>query len=513
MNRLLARGLWLLGLALTAWADPATLAPVGLFTDSMVLQRDAAVPVWGTAAPGDQVTVTFAGQTKTATADASGQWRVKLDPLPASAEPRELVLRTARESRTLKDVVVGDVWLCSGQSNMAYRMGQLPNTAADVAASSNPSVRFYRVAEKFSQQPVAQVAGEWQRVSPATTENCSAVAYYFAQALQRELKIPIGLLVSAIGGTRIETWMPHDVLTELGLTERLLEKWAKVPAAEFERLIEDYRTYQNYTYKIRPEELRVAKAQGVEPPPERPRPAMRGHDCPSALHNGMIAPLQPFALRGVIWYQGESNVGNAATYARLQRALLAEWRRVWGAELPFYFVQLAPHKTANPAFREAQFRAWESTPHTAMVVTTDYGDAENIHPIQKRPVGERLAAAAFALTYGKAREYSGPVFRSMQLDGSSAVLSFDHLGGGLLAKGDKLEGFTLAGADGKFVAAEAQIVGDTVVVTARGVAEPKNVRFGWATVPKVNLFNRAGFPAVPFRTDRPARATPDEKAE
>lgn len=506
MKRLLLRGLVVAFVFVLSGRIVAALAPSGLFTDSMVLQRDAAVPVWGTATAGETVTVAFAGQTKSATADAAGKWMVRLDALPANATAQELTIAACGEKKVYRDVVVGDVWLCSGQSNMAFRLSEAANSTKEIAAAKNPAIRFYRVAEKFAQQPVADVKGEWRQISPESAGDCSAVAYYFAQAVQRELGVPIGLLVSSIGGTRIETWSTRENLEQLGLSTRLLEKWAGVSATDFERILEEYRAHQQYTYRIRPEEVRTAKAKGENPPPERPRPAMRGHDCPTALHNGMIAPLEPYALRGALWYQGEANVGAPRDYPALQGALIADWRRVWGANLPFLFVQLAPHKTATPAFREAQTLSWQSTPNTAMAVTTDVGDAENIHPTRKKPVGERLAAAAFALTYGKKVVYSGPVFRSMTITGPRAVLTFDHVGGGLMAKGDMLEGFTIAGADGKFVPAEARIDGATIIVSALGVDAPTAVRFAWANVPKANLFNREGFPAVPFRTDPPPAA-------
>lgn len=505
MKRLHLLGLFALSLPFHV---AAALAPSGLFTDSMVLQRDTAVPIWGAATPGETVTVAFAGQTKSATADSAGQWLVRLDARPANATPQELIIAAGGEKKVLRDVVVGDVWLCSGQSNMAYRMSQLPNTAKDVAASKNPGVRFFRVEERFALQPDSAVKGAWRQVAPETTGDCSAVAYYFAQTVQRELGVPIGLLVSSVGGTRIETWLARETLVKLGRTDRLIEKWAGVSAADFERILAEYRAHQHYTYRIRPDEVRAAKAKGESPPAERPRPALRGHDCPSALHNGMIAPLQPYAIRGFLWYQGEANVGAPRDYPALQGALVADWRRAWGEHLPFLFVQLAPHKTAAPAFREAQFLAWQSTPHSAMAVTTDVGDPDDIHPIRKQPVGERLAAAALALAHGQRIEYSGPVFDALQIDGARAVLSFRHVGGGLKAQGGPLKGFTVAGADGQFVAARAEIQGATIVVTAEGVAAPVAVRFGWAHVPDVNLFNREGFPAVPFRTDRPATVPP-----
>jgi sialate O-acetylesterase len=221
----------------------------------------------------------------------------------------------------------------------------------------------------------------------------------------------------------------------------------------------------------------------------------------------MIAPLQPFAIRGAIWYQGESNSGQPAPYEKLLPAMIADWRRVWGADLPFLFVQLAPHRNTHPAFREAQHRIWQTTPRTAMAVTTDVGDANDIHPTRKRPVGERLALAALALSYGNETEYSGPVFKSMSIENDRAVISFTHTGGGLMGMGGELKGFTLSGVDGKFVPARAAIEGSTVVVTSDKIHKPVAVRYGWAMVPDGNLFNREGLPAAPFRTDAPADLT------
>ena len=217
----------------------------------------------------------------------------------------------------------------------------------------------------------------------------------------------------------------------------------------------------------------------------------------------MIEPLEPFAIRGAIWYQGESNAGQAASYEKLLPVMITDWRKVWGKELPFLFVQLAPHRSIHPAFREAQLRIWQNTPHTAMVVTTDVGDAQNIHPTRKRPVGERLALAARALSYGEQIEYSGPVFKGMSVENDRAVISFGRIGSGLMAKGDEVKGFTLAGEDGKFIPARAVIEGETVTVTSDKITKPVAVRYGWAQVPDVNLFNREGLPASPFRTDVP----------
>ncbi len=464
----------------------------GLFTDHMVLQRDQAVPIWGWAKPGEEVTVEFAAQKKSARADVDGKWMLKLDPLKADAEPRELKVG----SLAIRDVLVGDVWLCSGQSNMLFKMNKVENAPQEIATANHPKVRFFSVKEQFSQTPATEVKGEWKPVSPETVSDCSAVAYFFAAALQEKIGVPVGLLVSSVGGTRIQTWMPTETLVRLGEEAPFIEKWKNVPPAEFEKIAADYRAYQ-YRRGIPNDKTAPAKP-----------PKMRCHDCPGALHCGMIAPLQPFAIRGALWYQGEANSGQPEPYQKLLPALIADWRTVWGKNLPFLFVQLAPFKSIHPAFREAQHRIWQQTPNTAMVVTTDVGDADDIHPTRKRPVGERLALAARAISYGEQVEFSGPVFKSMSIERERAVISFSHLGSGLMAKGETLTGFTIAGDDGKFVPASAVIEGANVAVSSDKITKPTAVRYGWATVPDGNFFNRDGLPAVPFRTDVSADLKP-----
>jgi sialate O-acetylesterase len=485
-------------------ADDLRLA--SLFSDHMVLQRDRVVPVWGRANAGEQVVVEFAGQLKTAKADGEGKWQVRLDPIAASALGRELVVRSDNEHRraTITDVVVGDVWLCSGQSNMAFRMKETANAKAEIAAANDPAIRFFRVLPQFAPTPADRVEGEWKPVSPATAEECSAVAYYFAQAIRRHHDVPIGLLVSSIGGTRIETWMHRETLVSLGVSDKLLDKWKDVSALEFAQIDAAYRAFQYERDKVYAPALKAAKAEGKPLPPEPTRPAVRLHDCPSALHNGMIAPLQPYAIRGVLWYQGEANVGQPTVYETLQPALTADWRSAWGDDLPFLFVQLAPYQSHHPSFREAQARIARQTPNAAMVVTTDVGSAKEIHPPRKKPVGERLALAARALSCGESVEYSGPVFKAIAVEDGRIVVSFTHAEGGLMAEGDTVKGFSIAGVDGKFVDADAIIEGSTVIVSAKEVTSPTAVRFGWATVPEVNLVNRDRLPAVPFRTDAPS---------
>lgn len=494
-------------LSLAAPANAEELKLASLFTDHMVLQREQPVPVWGTAASGTEVTVQFAEQKKTTKADANGQWLVKLDPLPAAMAGRELIVQSGTENQKLSDVVVGDVWLGSGQSNMHFTMKRGHNATKEIAAANHPAIRFFYVNPQFAREPMTRVGGKWQLVSPETISDCSAVAYYFARDLQQKLGVPIGLLLSSVGGTRIETWMEPQSLARLGIAEALLEKWKNISPAEFQKIKADYHEYQNQRDKVHPQAVAAAKSQGTPIPPEPPRPAMRAHDCPGALHFGMIAPLQPFAIRGALWYQGEANVGAPSAYEKMLPALISDWREIWGSEMPFLIVQLAPHQSVSPAFREAQFRIWQNTPQTAMVVTTDVGDAKDIHPTRKAPVGERLALAARALSYGEKVEYSGPVFKSMEVAGDRAVISFNHSGDGLMANGDSLKGFVVAAKNGKFFPAKAEIEGSTVVVTSPDVKKPAIVHYGNAKVPDVNLFSKSGLPAVPFRSDQPQLKT------
>jgi len=388
-------------------------------------------------------------------------------------------------------------------------MRSVENTRQEIAAMDYPDVRFFTVDHQFGQKPVREVTGAWTPVSPATVADCSAVACYFGTALQRKLRVPIGLVVSSVGGTRIEAWMRSETLAATGESKTLVEKWKNVPPAEFGKIASTCSAFQQERDQAHPKAVKEAKAQGKPVPPAPIAPKQRTHDCPSALHNGMIAPLGPCAIRGAIWYQGESNSGQHGPYQKLLPAMIADWRKVWGNDLPFYFVQLASYRATHPAFREAQFNIWQKTPHTAMAVTTDVGNAENIHPTRKRPVGERLALAARALTYGEPIEYSGPIFRDMEIDKKRAIISFTHEGGGLIAKDGDLKGFTMAGANGKFLPARAVIEGSTVVVTSNKITRPSAVRYNWAMMADGNLFNRDGLPATPFRTGPPADDSPE----
>lgn len=495
-------------LAPLATLHAADLKLAGVFTDHTVLQREQPLPVWGLATPNDEITVKFANQSKSAKADENGRWLVKLDPLTASVEGRDLIVTAAEEETRITDVLVGDVWLCSGQSNMHFQLKSADQAAREITDANHPAVRFLTVKQQFGQQPSADAAGVWKPVSPATAADCSAVAYFFGTSLQQKTGVPVGLLISSVGGTRIESWMRAETLAATSESRSLIEKWKDVSPEEFETIGKAYSAFQHQRDQVHPQAVKAAKAQGKPAPPAPVMPKLRCHDAPSALHHGMIAPLQPFALRGAIWYQGESNSGQPAPYEKLLPAMIADWRGVWGKDLPFLFVQLAPHRSTHPAFREAQHRIWQKTPRTAMIVTTDVGDAANIHPTRKRPVGERLALAARAISYGEKVEYSGPVFKGMSIENDRAVLSFTHTGTGLTAQGGALKGFTLAGSDGKFLPARAVIEGAKVVVTSDKIARPTAVRYGWAMMADGNLYNHEGLPAAPFRTDAPVPGKP-----
>jgi sialate O-acetylesterase len=393
---------------------------------------------------------------------------------------------------------------------MIFPMGKVENAKEEMAAADHPAIRFFNVKQQFAREPLFSVEGEWKPVTPGTVAQCSAVAYYFARDLQQKLGVPIGLLTSSVAGTRIETLMQPQTLSSLGLAGPLMEKWKNISTNELKTLEAAYKEFQNQRDNVHPAAVALAKQQGEPIPPEPRTPEMRPHDCPGALHHGMIAPLQPFAIRGALWYQGESNLGNHGAYEKMLPALIADWRAVWGDTMPILIVQLPPHKSITPEFREVQYRVWQRTPKTAMVVTTDVGDEEDIHPARKRPIGKRLAIAARAVSYGELIESSGPVFERMSVEGDRAVLSFAHIGDGLMVKGESLKGFVVAGSDKRFFPAQASIQGANVIVTSDQVKDPTIVHYGHERVPEVNLYNKDGLPAVPFRSDAPTHQLPHE---
>ncbi len=622
-----------------------------LFCDHAVLQRGVAVPVWGWSKPGANISVSFAGQTRSAVADKDGKWMVKLKSMHASSASRALSVTnfTTHESAGISDVLVGDVWLCSGQSNMEMGVG-LCNATNDIASANFPLIRLLTVPRLVANQPVNTLSCRWLPCSPDTIKQgawagFSATGFFFGRELHRELNLPIGLIHSSWGGTIAEAWTSAEGLEPIkdfnaavqnvraaaaGKTAEdygvTFEKWCRQKDAgtkqgwagattfdaswksvlmpqyfeqtglpdydgtvwftrEFELpaewagkevklelgQIDDMDTtwvngvnvgqmyrfdlFRNYTIpasllksgknRITVRVLDTGGNGGFTGPAERLKISLAGDNStapvslagswlmrdstplaqlgsppqiPDAgnpnvttvLYNGMIAPLLPFAIKGAIWYQGESNADRARQYQRLLPAMITDWRARFGVgEFPFYIVQLAAFQATNAAprdnnwaeLREAQTLTAKNLPHCGLALAIDIGDAADIHPKNKQEVGRRLALAALAQTYGMKIESSGPWYRSMKVDGGTIRLKFDHLGGGLVAKGGKLTGFAIAGADKKFVWADAVIDGKTVIVSSPKITQPVAVRYAWDINPVCNLYNQSGLPAVPFRTD------------
>lgn len=477
----------------------AEVKPNPLFSNGAVLQREHPVPVWGTAKDGEKVTVKFQGQSVSTTAK-DGKWQVRLQPLKTSKKPSAMTI-SGENTVTVDNVLVGEVWVCSGQSNMQFELAHAANAATVVPAANDPLLRLLTVPRAAADEPKSEVEVTWSECTSANVPGFSAVAYFFGRDLRDALKVPVGLISSNVGGTPAEAWTDHATLEGNPLLKPILDREAEA-VAKFDQAKADEQ-YKQAMEKFKQDEEK-AKAEGKTPPkaPRKPVSPKDNVRRPCGLYNAMIAPLQPYAIRGAIWYQGESNNGNPKEYQTLFPAMIGSWRSAWKqGDFPFFFVQIAPFNGMSPEIREAQLISWQKTPNTAMAVITDVGEAANIHPKQKEPVGHRLALAARALTYGDQIEYSGPVYRASKTRGKEIVLAFTHVGGGLVAKDGDLKGFTIAGADKKFVPAKAVIQGKTIVVSSPDVAAPVAVRYGWVNVPDVNLFNKEGIPATPFRTD------------
>lgn len=637
------------------FATPAKeVKPAALFTDNMVLQRDIAMPVWGKATPKGKVTVLFQDQKVAAVADEHGDWHVKLEPAAAGGPFTLKIVGT--DTTTLSNVLVGEVWVCSGQSNMEWIVANANNSAAEIAAANYPNIRLFTVNKKTSLNPQEDVdAGAWQECSPHTVPGFSAVGYFFGRELNQELDIPIGLIHTSWGGTVAEAWTAGDFLHEMADFTEIMDS-LKTEAtteeelqAEYEHKVQAWQqavdakiaeaqeggsaweseevddtswdsmelpvlwesaglpgfdgiawfrksfeldsvgagefkltlgpiddqdiTYingikigatNNYNmpreYTVPDSVLKVGKniiavqildtgggggiwgdasqmrllgenvsidlagewtykvgasLRDMPPRPQTPDSPNR----PTVLYNAMLEPLMPFAIRGAIWYQGESNAGRAYQYRELFPTMIQSWRTNWGqGDFPFYFVQLAnymqvrdiPVESAWAELREAQSMTL-SLPNTGQAVIIDIGEADDIHPRNKQDVGKRLALIALAQVHGQDVVYSGPTYKLMTIDGNKIKIEFDHIGGGLVAKGGELTGFAIAGEDQKFVWADAKIEGNAVVVSNPEVEIPVAVRYAWADNPVCNLYNAAGLPASPFRTDDWDGVTKGEK--
>ena len=434
----------------------------------MVLQQGEKCPIWGWDDSDKQITVEFAGQKHTAKVADGGRWEVHLDPMKANAKGQTLTIRGSSKLE-LTDVLVGEVWLCSGQSNMEWRVVQSANSKEEIANANHPLIRHIKIPHKLSPKPQDNVPSSgWQPCTPKVVANFTAVGYYFGRHLHEKLNVPIGLIGSNWGGTRIEPWTTPSGFRSVPALKDIADKLDTFPQKRDNGSI--------------------------------------NHQSALALHNGMISPINPYGIRGALWYQGESNNGEGMLYYEKKKALINGWRDIWNnKKMPFYFVQLAPYKYGGEPTRLAGI--WQAqletlkVPHTGMAVTTDIGNIRDIHPRNKQEVGRRLALWARTKDYGKKGiEYSGPLFKSARFRKDTAIVRFTHADGLKSTNGKALSHWEVAGEDGEFVAAKAEIKGNTVVARSDTVKKPKFVRFGYHQEAEPNLANRAGLPASPFTT-------------
>jgi len=475
----------LLAFSITFIASQRVFADVKLpaiFSDHAVLQRDMSVPVWGWAAPSEEVTVAIAGQTQKTTADDKGKWRVTLSPLSVG-EPLKMVVE-GKNRLERNDILVGEVWLCSGQSNMEWPVSLSTNADLEIPAANNPQIRFARVKGQGSQTPVEDFDGGWQVCTPESVAGFSAVGYYFGRELFEQLNVPIGLIDDSWGGSACEAWIRRDRLEGNPLYETQLKTWDAM-AAQYEKDKDPNKAAQ-----------------------------LVGNHRPANLYNARIMPVLGYAIRGAIWYQGESNAGRAFQYREMFPLMIKSWREDWKqGDFPFYWVQLAdfmdekaePGDSAWAELREAQTMTQDKLPNTGEAVIIDIGEGSDIHPRNKLEVAERLARHALAKDYGRQIVCNSPRYESMEIKDGTATLKFKDTGGGLRAVDAKqLQGFAIAGEDKKWHPATAEFVKDqpdAVVVSSKDVPNPVAVRYAWADNPVCNLYNKTGLPVTPFRTD------------
>ena len=493
----------LLAASVTRTLADITLAP--LFRDGAVIQRDQPLVIWGRAAAAEKVAIKFRNQTASVITGADGRWRVTLKPEQVSSVPSELVA-TGANKVVVRDVLVGDVWLCSGQSNMAFAVKGSQDAERAIATANFPLIRQFKVPTVVAEKPADDVVGAWTSCSPSTVGGFSAVAYFFARDLHQKLNVPIGIVNSSWGGTQIEAWISERVLRENPAAHEIFDRWEK-RLADYPAKMSEHAAAVEKLKADRAEGKASGKAKARGAPAKPEGPGSRWH--PGGIYNAMIAPLVPYGLRGVLWYQGEANANRNSEYASLFTSMIKQWRADFGRQLPFYFVQLANFESGAGnkgdvwAYqRDAQAQAL-ALPDTGMAVTIDIGEPKDIHPTNKAEVGRRLALQARKQIFGEQIETDGPVFAAAKREGSSLRVNFTHAEGLRLqpARTDGRVSFEIAGEDKKFLPANAKVEGDAVVVSSDRVPSPVAVRYAWRNSPDARLFNAAGLPARPFRSD------------
>lgn len=477
-----------------------------LISDNMVLQQQKQVALWGWASPGELITVMPSWNNKpiTTMADKAGKWTITLTTIKAGG-PYHILFKS-RDSIIVNNVMLGEVWLASGQSNMEFPMGKgegwrtgAHNAETEIPKASYPAIRMIDVPNRVSDVPQEDFKGQWLACTPETVKEFSAVAYFFAKEIQAATGYPIGIINSTWGGTPAESWTKKNILEQDTGFQKILDRYAQ----DVEKFPAAYAKYKTSYEKWKADTSSTKKGAPKEPV------GPNHNKSPGKLYNGMIAPLIPYTLQGVIWYQGESNADRAWQYRRLFPAMINGWRKDWkNDQLPFYFVQIAPHRSQIPEIREAQLYSWQTTTNTGMVVSTDYGDSLDIHPRNKEVIGQRLSLWALKNEYGKKNiTASGPVYKKMKIKGNKIIISFDNANGLKTGNNQLLSQFTIAGKDQQFIPAEAVIKGNKIEVWSSHIDHPVAVRFGWSKVPEATLYNSAGLPASPFRTDKWAVAT------
>lgn len=483
-------------IAITNQLFAQNINPASIFGNNMVIQQGINAPIWGTAKPNEKITIAFADRIQKTKADKTGKWMMRL-PIMKAGGPFKMLISSGKDSVVYPSVFVGEVWLAGGQSNMQLLMPEIKNAGKEIADANYPAIRIFTAGMNMSHKPLDKVKGEWQICTPENARKFSAVAYFFARELYQQKQVPVGIIASSWGSSPAEAWTSGEALLTYPDFKDSIVKYQQLQA-DWEAL------YTNYLAEK--EALKTQPASGKKPPV---LPLEKNY--PSALYNAMIAPLVPYGIKGIIWYQGENNARKAFQYRSLFPLLINDWRNKWNnSNLPFVFVQLANHKVKNtePVFkdewaslREAQLMTLK-VPNTGMAVTIDIGEANNIHPKNKQDVGKRLFLAANHLAYNNTTDtYSGPIYQSINITGSEAEISFTHIGKGLIIKGDTLSGFAIAGADKKFYWANAKVKGDKVIVSSNMVPNLVAVRYAWASNPDALLYNLDGLPASPFRTD------------
>ena len=488
-----------LGTNLTSIAQIKLPSLVG---NNMVLQQNSKINLWGWAAPNEKINIQLGWLTSTLeiTAKPDGTWKTAVETPKGSEKPYTIVLEASNKI-ILKNVLIGEVWICSGQSNMYFPVGKedktwktgVVNYEEEIKNANFPNIRLFTVLTKASPKPLDDVTGSWAECSPESIKNFSAVAYFYGRDLYQNLKIPIGLISSSWGGTKAEAWTAQNVLEENPDFLSILENDAKNEKTYQEKL-------EKYYSDLKTE--RIANNNDLTKS-EVKKPKKEDNKTSYVLYNAMLYPLTNYTIKGAIWYQGESNAESAFLYRSLFPAMVKNWRSDWNqGDFPFYYVQITPHRSQNPDIREAQLFSLKSIPNSGMVVTTDVGNATNIHPIDKQTVGHRLALIARAKTYNENKlVYSGPIYNQMKIKKDRIQLFFDYADSGLIKKGDVLKEFEIAGEDQVFYPADAKIDGKIVVVSSSKVKKPIAVRFAWKAIPEPNLFNKENLPASPFRTD------------